>query len=84
MACNQMQTRHGPAVVMEGTEAQREPHSGKVTVWGLAAGTRSTAEAARGALAWREYPDRHSIPRDDWQTILFIRNTRTGEDADGR
>jgi hypothetical protein len=46
----------------------------KVIFWGLAAGRRSTKEAAAGALAWREYPDRSAIPREDWQVIIAIRS----------
>ena len=46
----------------------------KVIVWGLAAGRRTTKEAAPGALAWREYADRSAIPRDDWRVIIAIRD----------
>ena len=48
--------------------------AGKVIVWGLATGRRSTKDAAAGALAWREYPDRSAIPREDWQVIITIRD----------
>ena len=46
----------------------------KVIVWGLAAGRNSTKEAAAGALAWREYPARNAIRREDWQVIIAIRD----------
>ena len=51
-----------------------EAQAGRVIVWGLAAGKGTTQEAAAGALAWRHYPDRQTIPRDDWQVILFVRD----------
>lgn len=39
-------------------------------VWGLAAGVRTTAEAARGAFTWQDYSC--DIPREDWLTIVII------------
>ena len=46
----------------------------KIIVWGLAAGKGTTQEAAAGALAWRHYPDRNAIPREDWQVIIAVRD----------
>lgn len=46
-----------------------------VTVWGLAAGVRSTAEAARGAFTSRDYPE-DAIPFADWLQIVTVEQPR--------
>ena len=43
----------------------------KIIVWGLAAGTRSTRDAASGAFTWREYKT-ENFPRRDWLKIFII------------
>lgn len=50
-----------------------------VEVWGLAAGRGSTEGAARGAFAVENYPDEASIPREDWQRILYVVPRETEE-----
>lgn len=44
------------------------------TVWGIAAGIRSTKDAARGAFTWRKYPSEQEIPQTDWLEIVKITN----------
>jgi len=47
----------------------------KIEVWGLAKGTRSTADAARGAFTVRDYDDEEkaAAARDDWLEVLAVR-----------
>jgi hypothetical protein len=47
-----------------------------VTVWGIAAGRRTTKEAARGAFTARTYPVKDwDKNREDWLSILAISPT---------
>uniref|UniRef100_A0A6M3J182 Uncharacterized protein n=1 Tax=viral metagenome TaxID=1070528 RepID=A0A6M3J182_9ZZZZ len=42
-----------------------------IRAWGIAAGRRSTKNAAAGAFTWREYEE-DNFPKDDWITILLV------------
>lgn len=50
--------------------------TGRIEVWGLAAGRGSTQGAARGAFTVRDYPNREAAQAatGDWTTVLFWRN----------
>ena len=61
-------------MAVEDMTEQGAAQSQKVIVWGLAAGKGTTQEAAAGALAWRHYTNRQSIPREDWQAILVVKD----------
>jgi len=43
-----------------------------VRIWGLAAGRRSTKDAAPGAFTWREYPTPQAAreAEPDWRVII--------------
>jgi hypothetical protein len=43
-----------------------------VIVWGVAAGSGTTKDAARGAFTWREYASEAGVPQRDWLEILKI------------
>jgi len=45
----------------------------KVTIWGLAAGVRSTEGAARGAFTWRDYPSENDAKEaeKDWLKVII-------------
>jgi len=51
-------------------------------VWGLAAGRRTTVDAARGAFTFREY--KNEIPKGDWLEIIGIYHNEVKTTAEGR
>jgi hypothetical protein len=52
----------------------------KIRVWGLAAGCRTTADAARGAFTWREY-NTESFPVKDWLEVLTVEKLGEGKET---
>lgn len=52
-------------------EREQEEAMEGIRAWGIAAGRRSTKNAAAGAFTWREYEE-DNFPKDDWITILLV------------